>query len=358
MQRLVRSIAIFFFLAGLASAQTVANPGSSSGGGSSNATIVGPLSTPADALANPTGAVGVNNFPQGWNGTNWDRLRTATIGNTVAPTGLQAVVKYCEFLTALPTLTTGTYGASQCDAGGQQFVDLNYVLGALMAKTNPLYANIADGTNQLTAALSAWGTAPAGTFVMGVNANLFSGANPISQNQTTQSHSLDINLVSVLGATSALSNPLYVRPTDGTTSISVAAASTPPAAAQPALVTAQTPNSANTCINPGSTMNYLALNASTTSAVQIIALAAGKKITVCSLWVMGGGTTPTFSLVYGTGTNCGTGQTTLVPAAAILTTVPTFYPSNFAQAASANAVCTLLTGTSPTAVGNISYTQQ
>lgn len=40
-------------------------------------------------------------------------------------------------------------------------------------KTNPLYENIADGTNSLTAAISAWGTAPTGTEVMGVNADLF-----------------------------------------------------------------------------------------------------------------------------------------------------------------------------------------
>jgi hypothetical protein len=40
-------------------------------------------------------------------------------------------------------------------------------------KTNPLFANITDGTNDLTAALSAWGTAPTGTEVMGINADLF-----------------------------------------------------------------------------------------------------------------------------------------------------------------------------------------
>jgi hypothetical protein len=44
---------------------------------------------------------------------------------------------------------------------------------AANTKTNPIFANISDGTNQLTAALSPWGTAPTGTEVQGVNANLF-----------------------------------------------------------------------------------------------------------------------------------------------------------------------------------------
>jgi hypothetical protein len=44
------------------------------------------------------------------------------VGNTVASTGLLVGVHYCEFLTALPTLTTGTYGAAQCDASGRQII--------------------------------------------------------------------------------------------------------------------------------------------------------------------------------------------------------------------------------------------
>jgi hypothetical protein len=44
--------------------------------------------------------------------------------------------------------------------------------GSANTKTNPFFTNITDGTNDLTAALSAWGTAPTGTEVMGVNANI------------------------------------------------------------------------------------------------------------------------------------------------------------------------------------------
>jgi hypothetical protein len=38
--------------------------------------------------------------------------------------------------------------------------------------TNAFFHNITDGTHALSAAMSAWGTAPTGTYVMGVNANV------------------------------------------------------------------------------------------------------------------------------------------------------------------------------------------
>jgi len=115
----------------------------------------------------------------------------------------------------------------------------------------------------------------------------------------------------------------------------------------------------NPCVDPTATLQSIALNASTTSAVQIIALTSGQKIYVCAITLQGGGTTPTFSLVYGTGTNCATGQTVLVTALGDLTAngVITFmHPVGVV--ASGNALCTLLTGTSPTAKGVLSYIQQ
>lgn len=69
------------------------------------------------------------------------------------------------------SLFAGTTALAQ--SGGNLGIDIERVLGAAISKTNPAFFNIADGTNQLTAALSAWGTAPTGTFVMGVNADQF-----------------------------------------------------------------------------------------------------------------------------------------------------------------------------------------
>jgi hypothetical protein len=117
--------------------------------------------------------------------------------------------------------------------------------------------------------------------------------------------------------------------------------------------------SGNPCVDPRATIQSIALNASTTSAVQIIALSGTTKIYPCSITVLGGGTTPTFSLVYGTGTNCATGQTTLTTAIAIPTAAPAqTFPSPVGATPAGQAVCTLLTGTSPTAKGVLSYVQQ
>jgi hypothetical protein len=100
-----------------------------------------------------------------------------------------------------------------------------------------------------------------------------------------------------------------------------------------------------------------AVNASTTSAVQLVAASAAKKIYVCSFFVIGGGTSPTLSLEYGTGTNCGTGTTLLMGAIPLSTTTPTASPFLVGATPVSNALCYLLAGTSPTAVGVISYVQ-
>lgn len=55
------------------------------------------------------------------------------------------------------------------------------VLGATMSKTNPLFVALTDGTNVITAAVSAWGVAPTGTEVQGVNSNLFINGTLASQ---------------------------------------------------------------------------------------------------------------------------------------------------------------------------------
>jgi hypothetical protein len=115
----------------------------------------------------------------------------------------------------------------------------------------------------------------------------------------------------------------------------------------------------NPCVNPQANLQSIPLNASTTSAVQVIALVAGQKIYVCAITVLGGGTTPTFSLVFGTATNCATGQVALITAIAIPTTAPAAtIHGPVGVGAAGNALCTLLAGTSPTAKGVLSYVQQ
>jgi hypothetical protein len=55
------------------------------------------------------------------------------------------------------------------------------------------------------------------------------------------------------------------------------------------------------------------LTISTATTTQMVALVSGKSIYVCGFLFNGGGAA-TAKLVYGTGTNCATGQTSLTPA--------------------------------------------
>ena len=121
------------------------------------------------------------------------------------------------------------------------------------------------------------------------------------------------------------------------------------------------PGTTNGCFSPGSTLISITGTTSGTAATQIIALVASKKIFICSLTVTSvSGTTPTFSLVQGTGTNCVTTQSVLVQAFATATTAGTLYTfaNPVAVSTSAFALCYLDGGTSPVQNYQITYTQQ
>jgi hypothetical protein len=96
-----------------------------------------------------------------------------------------------------------------------------------------------------------------------------------------------------------------------------------------------------------------------TSATQLVALVSGDPIYVCSVIVVGtSGTNPTFSLVYGTGTNCGTGQHTFLPSFATAASAPVSFGGHFVGAVPAgNALCYLGGGTTPVQSYIIVYAQ-
>lgn len=115
----------------------------------------------------------------------------------------------------------------------------------------------------------------------------------------------------------------------------------------------------NPCVNPAAILNSVPITTAGTTAVQVVALSGATKIYVCSLTVIGqSGTTPTFSLVQGTGVACVTGQTVIVPAFA--TPVNTLFA--FANPVSVGAVgaalCYLQTGTTPVTKVQLTYIQQ
>jgi len=114
----------------------------------------------------------------------------------------------------------------------------------------------------------------------------------------------------------------------------------------------------NPCANPSATLSGVIVSTSGTAAVQLVALVSGQKIYPCALNVVGvSGTTPTFSLVFGTGTACATGQTVYL--GAWTTAANTIYPFNgpLAPVPASQALCYLDTGTTPIQRVNLSYVQ-
>ncbi len=92
--------------------------------------------------------------------------------NNAAPIAdnIGALVAIAEGTLSASRYTTGNQVLLVTDLAGNTNVDLQYYLGAAVSKTNPIATTISDGTNVITAAISAYGTAPTGTEVMGVNA--------------------------------------------------------------------------------------------------------------------------------------------------------------------------------------------
>jgi hypothetical protein len=114
----------------------------------------------------------------------------------------------------------------------------------------------------------------------------------------------------------------------------------------------------NTCDNSKNTTT-LTGTTSGTAAAQLVALIAKTPIFVCSMTIVGlSGTTPTFSLVYGTGTNCGTGQNVFMPAMATTANTPLIWAGNLIGTIPAgNALCYLDGGTTPVQGYVIVYAQ-
>ena len=200
-------------------------------------------------------------------------------------------------------------------------------------------------------AISNYGTSPGAVLVPGVNAYVtnFPSTYQLAGGSAT------IGNVNQSAATAG-----YGRITDGTSAAAVKAASTAPAATDPALVVTLSPNGALPAFAATPTVNLGTLNGAATAAnqtapqaatgsaapanavqagavssgnlvgmiqsdasqpinistattTQLVALSSGKKIYVTSWDVIAAGA-GNITLEYGTGTNCGTGTTALTGA--------------------------------------------
>jgi hypothetical protein len=132
--------------------------------------------------------------------------------NNAAPIG--------DNLGVLPALAEGTLSASRyttgdqvllvTDLAGNTNVDLQYYLGAAVSKTNPIATTISDGTNVITAAISAYGTAPTGTEVMGVNA-FITNTPAVTGNKTNNNAAPGATNLGVLPALANAASPTWTE---------------------------------------------------------------------------------------------------------------------------------------------------
>lgn len=134
--------------------------------------------------------------------------------------------------------------------------------------------------------------------------------------------------------------------------------------AQPVL--AQQAGPVDPCLSPSVLKSNVAINISSATTTQLIALQPNTVIAVCGflLSATGATTATTAQFEYGTGSSCGTGTTVLTGTMGATTAaspaVIVFSPSGNAQfkIPAANALCLVSAGGTPSIQGYLTYVQQ
>lgn len=113
------------------------------------------------------------------------------------------------------------------------------------------------------------------------------------------------------------------------------------------------------CQSPNPAKSSAAINCSGTGECKLVA-AANQQIQVCALVIQLGGTSPTAQFDYGTkaSTECDTGTTHLTGALPSASGYILNGPLDYFTAPAGNELCVNLGGTSPTAVGVLTYVQK
>lgn len=114
----------------------------------------------------------------------------------------------------------------------------------------------------------------------------------------------------------------------------------------------------NPCENPLADVQMIQGVTAGTSLTKVISGVAAKQIYICSLNIQGvSGTTPTFSISYGTGANCAVGTTSALPAIATVANTLLSIPKATKIPAGKD-LCYLDGGTTPVQNYMISYVQK
>lgn len=163
-----------------------------------------------------------------------------------------------------------------------------------------------------------------------------------------------------------VSNDSNVIPWDGTTVPKVQPGSTAPALGDASLTVAISPNG-DACSASSQPKSSVSVSITSATTTQLVALSGSTKISVCgwSLSSPEATTVPTFAFEYGTGSNCGTGTTTLTgtfgagtaTTAGIVNYTAGGTPGTEFSTASGNALCVVTTGT-VNLQGYVTYVQR
>jgi hypothetical protein len=286
---------------------TTTNPGKISG--TFSATLSGFQPTPAysqlsvgatsSRVALPSGLVVIayNTGASAAFVTLGNSTATATVGNDVIPAGgwMAFTVGPNTFLAAIETagatslnISGGTGLPTGAGGGGGGGGGSNASVGAIgsPAPGSATYNGVlVAGGNIVGASGSAWGSAPTGLNVLGVNANVLASALPAgaataANQEVTAAGTSATSAQAVQGVTGGVPMPTYSANTGGSlTSIIQAGVSLP-------------------------------INLSTAATTQLVAAVGGKAIYVTAWDVIAAGTT-SFTFEYGTGTNCAVGTAAL-----------------------------------------------
>jgi hypothetical protein len=286
---------------------TTTNPGKISG--TFSATLSGFQPTPAysqlsvgatsSRVALPSGLVVIayNTGASAAFVTLGNSTATATVGNDVIPAGgwMAFTVGPNTFLAAIETagatslnISGGTGLPTGAGGGGGGGGGSNASVGAIgsPAPGSATYNGVlVAGGNIVGASGSAWGSAPTGLNVLGVNANVLASALPA-------------------GAATAANQEVTAAGTSATSAQAVQG------------VTGGVPMPTNSANTGGSLTSIiqagvsLPINLSTAATTQLVAAVGGKAIYVTAWDVIAAGTT-SFTFEYGTGTNCAVGTAAL-----------------------------------------------
>jgi hypothetical protein len=227
---------------------------------------------------------------------------TATVSNDVVPAGgwMAFTVGSNTFLAAIETagttslnisggsgLPTGAGGGSGGGGGGGSNASVGST-GSAAPGSATYHGMLISGGNMVGASGSAWGSAPTGLNVLGVNANVLSsglptGAATAANQEVTAAGTSATGAQAVQGVTGGVPMPTNSANTGGSpTSIIQAGASVP-------------------------------INISTATTTQLVAAVASRAIYVTAWDAIAAGTT-NFTFEYGTGSNCASGTTALTGA--------------------------------------------